>query len=187
MKAFISGKTCCVEQHQNAELLLNNIGIDPFNPLSIISQNNLIDRIKSLLECDAILLLDGWLENQDSRIEKEIAQEKGKIILFESKIIDHNKQIEKVKDAIYEVIGLRYDQYVTKNRMRDTFYARMIIVNYCLKVQNMTLEEIGKIINRDYSTVIHCKKTYQNEIVYNKKFRSMVNKIDKILNKNVLY
>lgn len=197
MRTYISGKISGLPyeeveaKFQEAEDLLMMLDMEAVNPLKnglkrdSSWENHMVRDIEILLTCDAILLLEDWLASKGARIEKNLAEEAGLMIFFESNITDSNKQLQKIKDAIQNVTGLRFEEYTTASRERNTFFARMIIINYCRLKEKMSLPEIARLVHRDHTTVMHCLKTYKDEVKYNFTFREIVRKVDNILSKSV--
>lgn len=192
-KTYISGKVQGIpienieEKFRNAEKYLLKIGMTPINPInngldfSNTEKDHLITDLPLLLGSNSIFILDNWFDSKQSRIELKIAHEFGITVMYESAILKNMIKTEKIKEAIFDVLGLRFDQYTTNSRERHFFYARMIFINYCREVQDITLEEIGIMLNRDHSTVLHGIKTFKNEIQYNADFREDCRKINEIL------
>lgn len=192
-KAYISGKSESVnfehveKKFEIAETFLINIGMVPINPIKNgLSKNStknqhLLKDIELLLNSNTLFVLDNWLDSKQSRIEMKIAKELGIPIIFESNTYRNVSKIEKLKEAIFEVMGLTFDQYTTNSRMQKFFYARMIMINYCREQEDMSLQKIAFLINRDHTTVMHGLKTFKNEIKYNLEFRETVEKINKIV------
>ena len=194
-KTYISGKTSGVpvefvqKKFEIAENYLLSLGMEPVNPLKNgLSENHtkkqhLLKDIGLLLSSNSIFILDNWIDSKQSRIEKKIAEEYGLTIMFESNSSLKLAIIENLKDAINEVMGLKFEDYTTKSRSQRLFYARMIVIYYCRERENMTVHEIANLINRDHTTVLHGIKTYKNEIKYNHDFREKVSRINLILTK----
>jgi hypothetical protein len=196
-KTYISGKTSGIpiehvqQKFDIAESFLISIGMVPINPIKNgltekhSKKQHLIKDIQMLLNSNTIFVLDNWIDSKQSRIEIKIAEEYGIPIMFESNACKNIGKIEKLKDAITHVMGLKFDDLITKSRTKETFFARMIIINYCRETEKMSLYEIGQIVNRDHTTVMHGIKTYRNEIKYNSGFRDIVSKIDSVLTRCV--
>ncbi|WGU70656.1 DUF4406 domain-containing protein [Capnocytophaga canimorsus] len=96
MKIYISGKISGLDIEQakrnfdNAEQLISAIGLTPVNPfkngltLSHSWEQHLLKDIENLMACDGILMLENWLDSKGARIENNIANEMGKVVLYES-------------------------------------------------------------------------------------------------------
>ncbi|MDO4728392.1 MAG: DUF4406 domain-containing protein [Bacteroidota bacterium] len=196
MKIYISGKISGldIEQAQknfdNAEQLISAIGLTPVNPLKNgltlphSWEQHLLKDIENLMDCDGILMLENWLDSKGARIENNIANEMGKVVLYESFYTRDQKgaNIIKIQKAISEVINLKPQQYISEIRRREYFYARMIFIWHC-KQAKMTVTEIAKSIRREHTTVLYCLKKYEEEKKYNKNFREIALKIEEILNR----
>ncbi len=198
MKTYISGKISGLDYEEvkikfaNAAQLLSDIGMEPVSPLdngleySASWEDHLLADIEKLLTCDAILMLHDWTDSRGARIEKTIAEEKGIMILFESNITDTKSNLQIIKDAIQDVTGMRFDQYIAPGKERSAFYARMILIHHCRFVQKMDLPDIARLVNRDHSTVSYSLKSYRREVDYNIAFRKMVRKVNNFVNQCVL-
>lgn len=197
MRTYISGKISGLlyeeveAKFQAAEDLLMCLDMEAINPLKnglergSSWENHIVRDIEIMLSCDAVLLLEDWVHSKGARIEKTVAEEAGLMIFFESNMVDTNRQLQHIKDAIQDVTGLKFDEYTTSSRERSAFFARMIIINYCRSTEKMSLHEIARLVHRDHTTVMHCIKTYKDEVKYNSVFREIVRKVDKIMSKSV--
>lgn len=125
------------------------------------------------------------VNNKIERAVKENGNRTGKDVLFESNIIilnDEYKAILRIQNAIHEVTGLRFNQYITKSRKRDGVFARMIFVYHCRK-RKMKLTQIAKYVRRDHSSMLHLLRKYDDDFKYNPQFRDMATRVNNILNK----
>lgn len=193
-KAYISGKNTGIaiehveKKFQIAESFLKSIGMVPVNPInngldeSHSKQEHLLKDIELLLSSDTIFILENWSDSKQSRIEIKIAEEYGMQIMFESSVYKSVGKIEKLKTAIFEVMGLKFEDFTKMSRKKEFFYARMIFINHCRFYENMNLHKIGELVNRDHTTVMHGIKTYKNDIKYNTEFREIMDQINKKLN-----
>jgi chromosomal replication initiation ATPase DnaA len=77
---------------------------------------------------------------------------------------------------------MRFDQYITKSRKRDGFFARMLFVYHCRKCK-MKLMQIAKFVHRDHSSMLHLLNKYDDEVKFNPYFRGLADKVQDILNK----
>ena len=193
MKIYISGKITGLPlseieaKFQQAEWLLEDLGLEAINPLKNGLdfyddwKKHLVVDIENLLSCDAIYMLDNWVDSKGARIEKSIADETGMDVWFESRVIKNQKVVLKIQNAIHEVAGLRFSECITKNRRRDGFFARMIFVYHCNK-QNMIPVDIAQYIHRHRTDVYHYLKKYDNEVKYSPYFRNIATNVDERLN-----
>lgn len=195
-KAYISGKVVGIpienieKKFKNAEKYLVSIGMVPINPIKNgLTENHtehehLITDLPMLLGSNSIFILDNWFDSKQSRIELKIAQEYGISVIYESATLKTLIKTEKIKEAIHDVLGFRFEHYCTSCRDRPLFFARMIFINHCYEHQGLNLVEIGRLLNnRGHATILHNLKTFKNEIRFNAEFLENVNKINEILSK----
>lgn len=194
MKIYLSGKITGLpiqearEKFADAQALLEEIGFEAVNPTEKGLSNELpweqcmVKDIESLLSCDAIFMMDDWMESKGAQIEYDIANRLGKDIWFESKIRHENKEALRIQNAIHEVTGMKFTEYITKSRKRDGFYARMIFVYHCRR-NKMKLKQIAQFVRRDHSSLLHLLNKYEDDFKYNPQFRDLATRVDDILNK----
>lgn len=192
MKIYISGKITGLpieevrQRFSDAATLLDAIGFDVVNPLdngideSADWKEHMVADIKMLLDCDAIYMMDNWMQSRGASIEYDIANRLNMAVWFESKIQSENKNVLRIQNAIHEVTGLRFNQYVTKCRKREHFYARMLFVYHCRKLK-MTLTQIARHIHRDHSSMLHFLRKYDDDFNYNPQFRELAEKVNQLL------
>jgi len=197
MRVFISGCTEPPDENtrsafQKAESDLFKLYYTPVNPFSI-NPGTLVSwpvLLEILSGCDAIFLLRGWMESDQSRLEKYYCEVTGKPILFQSKIEkDHylsskiQSQVTIIKEAIQEVSGLAFDDYRDGPRNDPGFFARMIFVMEC-KRAGISPQMIKSFINRKRTTILHYIAKYPDECKYNPTFREMAGMVrDKLKSK----
>lgn len=194
MKIYIAGKISGLpydevrERFNGAEDLLTKLGFEVLNPVkNCLDQDtswngHLCRGIELLLPCDAIYMMDNWVDSTGASIEYDIATRMNKDIWFESNVVHKDLVVLRIQNAIHEVTGLKFNQYVTKSRKRDGFYARMIFVYHC-RMHKMKLTKIAEYVHRDHSTMLHLLKKYQDDFKYNPQFRDIAMKVNNILNK----
>ena len=195
MKIYISGKISGLPydvvqtRFNDAESLLAEIGFEVVNPLknglAVDSTWNehLCKDIAMLLPCDAIYMMDNWVDSLGASIEYDIAFRMGKDIWFESNVVRDDMRVLRIQNAIHEVMGMRFNEYVTKSRKRDGVFARMIFVHHCRRQYKMKLTKIAKYVHRDHSSLLHLLKKYNDDFKYNPQFRELATQVDNILNK----
>lgn len=195
MRIYISGKISGlpykeVEQRfEDAEALLTELGFEVINPLKngLAAHEEWIKHlckdIELLHSCDAIYMMDNWVTSTGADIEHYIAVRTKKDILYESIVrTKDDEAILRIQNAIHEVTGLRFNQYITKSRKRDGVFARMIFVYHCRK-RKMKLTQIAKYVRRDHSSMLHLLRKYDDDFKYNPQFRDMATRVNNILNK----
>ena len=89
---------------------------------------------------------------------------------------------DKVVKAVEKYTEITLESIVLKSRLAKYTRPRHIL-NYLLVVEtNLTLSEVGKITKRDHTSVIHSKKTIENELSYDKNLQNIISKIRESIN-----
>ncbi len=194
MKIYISGKITGLPfkevkaKFQAVQDFLEELDFEVVNPINNgltekdTWEQHMVKDIELLLPCDAIYMFDNWTDSVGAGIEYDIAMRTGKDIWFESKFVRNQYSVLKIQNAIHEVTGMKFSEYITKSRKRDGFFARMIFVYHC-RQERMKLTNIAKYVHRDHSSMLYLLKKYEDEMKYNPMFRELAQKVDKILNK----
>lgn len=193
MKIYISGKITGLplketrERFADAQALLDGIGFEAVNPMkkslpaNATWEQHMVKDIELLFKCDAIYMMDNWIYSRGALIEYDIAKRLGLDIWFESNVRRDNDIVTRVQNAIHEVTGMQFNEYTTKSRKRDGFFARMLFVYHCRR-NKMKLTQIAKYVHRDHSSMLHLLKKYEDDFKYNPQFREMATRVNNILN-----
>lgn len=197
MKIYISGKigdmldpaerNMAIEKFNNAKELLNEIGnfesVTPFDN-GMPTERNLgtFSLYRNMDNFDGIFLLNDWQSDESAYHEFVDANRKNKFVLYQSEVMQTSQTVMRIKTAIQEATGMRFEQYVTKSRKRDGFFARMLFVFHCRK-HKMKLTEIAKYVHRDHSSMLHLLNKYEDEVKFNPYFRGLAERVQSILNK----
>lgn len=196
MKIYISGKITGLDyadvetKFQDAQNLLSDIGFEVVNPLNNgltkehSWEQHMVKDFELLLPCDAIYMMDNWQDSTGARIEHRTAFEMNKDIWFESNVVSLEKTVLRIQNAVHEATGMKFNEYTTKSRKRDGFFARMLFVYHCRR-NRMKLVEIAKYVHRDHSSMLHLLKKYEDEKKFNPNFRVLAEKVESILNKTI--
>lgn len=196
MKIYISGKITGLDyadvesKFQDAQDLLSDIGFEVVNPLNNgltkehSWEQHMVKDFELLLPCDAIYMMDNWQDSTGARIEYQTASEMNKDVWFESNIVSLEKIVLRIQNAVHEATGMKFNEYTTKSRKRDGFFARMLFVYHCRR-NRMKLVEIAKYVHRDHSSMLHLLKKYDDEKKFNPNFRVLAEKVESILNKTI--
>lgn len=73
---------------------------------------------------------------------------------------------DRIIKSVRYVTGVDMREIKSKSRIKHITEARHLL-NYCLrKYTYMTTKEVGKVTNRDHSTVLHSGKVIQNDVFY---------------------
>lgn len=97
-----------------------------------------------------------------------------------SNLKSEERIVTRIQQAIYEVTGMKPDEYTGKSRKRDLFYIRMIFVYYCYR-EGMKISDIAKYVNRDRTTLIYLPKKFEDEKKYNDEFRDLAQRVENVL------
>ena len=193
MKIYVSGKISGLPyedvktRFDDCQELLESIGFEVINPITMglrqeaTWEQHMVKDIELLLSCDAIYMMDNWMDSTGAGIEYDIAMRTGKDIWFESNIVRDNAKVMRIQNAIHEVTGLKFSDYITKSRKRDGFYARMIFVYHC-RAMKMKLTKIAKYVHRDHSSMLHLLRKYEDDFRFNVQFRELATRVNNILN-----
>ena len=194
MRIYISGKISGLPlddvkvRFADAKSFLDEIGFEAVNPLEkglpddAPWEQHMVKDIELLLSCDAIYMMDNWMDSTGAGIEYDIAMRTGKDIWFESAFARDNRNVMRIQNAIHEVMGMKFSDYIGKSRKRDGFYARMIFVHHC-RAMKMKLTKIAQYVHRDHSSMLHILKKYGDDMRFNPQFRELAMKVNDILNK----
>ena len=193
MRIYVSGKISGLPyedvktRFDDCQELLESIGFEVINPITMglrqeaTWEQHMVKDIELLLSCDAIYMMDNWMDSTGAGIEYDIAMRTGKDIWFESNIVRDNAKVMRIQNAIHEVTGLKFSDYITKSRKRDGFYARMIFVYHC-RAMKMKLTKIAKYVHRDHSSMLHLLRKYEDDFRFNVQFRELATRVNNILN-----
>jgi len=76
-------------------------------------------------------------------------------------------------------LGYTFEEINNSNRQRYNVYRRVIIANYINGAYpNLTLQEIGNLMNKNHATIIHYLKSYNQLLLY-KDFKIMDDLVNK--------
>lgn len=191
VRIYISGKvtglpvTDARRKFADVRDFLESIGFEVVNPMEdglpddAAWEQHMVKDIEMLFTCDAIYLMSDWVESKGASIEHDIAKRMGLMVFFESEV----RVFARIADAIRDVTGLSLREYSTRSRKRNVIYARMLFVHHC-RQSGMTLSNIAEHINRNHSSVLHMLSAYDNDVVFNPKFKRMAEKVSELLGKN---
>ena len=95
---------------------------------------------------------------------------------------DREKKVSSIINAVEEFTDVKISEIVMRSRIVKFSKPRHIL-NYLLATETkLTLTEIGKITKRDHTSVIHSKKTIENELSYDKNLQILITKIKQKIN-----
>ena len=130
-----------------------------------------------LMGCDTIYLLTGWDNSRGATLEKNFAELTKKKIIYEAA-----PAYSEIKQAITEVMGVSFADITGSCKELQLVYARKIFTQLTREA-GLTVQAIGKLIQRSHATVIYYLRTYENDYNYTPEFRSIANKVKDYLKK----
>lgn len=115
-----------------------------------------------------------------SEITVELAQEVLQKLIQERKreiTIDH------IQSSVCDYFDLTINELHSKSRKREIVQARQIAMYFAKKLTKHSLTTIGsKIGNKDHATVLHANRTVKNLMDTDKRFKSHVYEIERLMN-----
>ncbi len=92
--------------------------------------------------------------------------------------------VDKIFAAVYKKYNIKRDEIVSSKRTKEIANARHITVYIIRQVTDMSLPNIGKIIERDHSTVISSLDTIEKRMAQNPVFRTEMEEMVKEIKGN---
>lgn len=84
---------------------------------------------------------------------------------------------DKIIQTVCKIWSVSLDDVCGRCRKRELVFARMTIANFLREYTPLSTTEVGALISRNHSTVIHYIKTYKDEFRFNKDFRNFAESI----------
>jgi len=110
------------------------------------------------------------LIEQKNQYEKLINDLRREILRPKIDITQTSAKWADVMRAVCQIYNITPDDIYSKNRTQHILYARHTFNYICRRTLRMSLESIGRIINRDHSTIIHSVRQTQDLIEYDRNF-----------------
>ena len=186
MRAYISGKISGLPTGEvygkfaKAEKLLIERGYEPVSPLDnglpydFPWEVHIAVNTVTLMGCDAIYLLRDWIFSEGAMLEKKVAEQAGKKIIYQENTPNIN-----VVQAIADVMDISFTEIESKdNRHRKYVYARMIFSHHCNLRGDCRLKDIARIVNRSHCSIIYYLRKYDEEMRFNPKFRELAARVE---------
>ena len=89
--------------------------------------------------------------------------------------------IDKIIQTVCRKWNVNLEDICGRSRKQEIVYPRMVIACFLRQHTALSTTEIGRLINRDHSTIIHYLKTYDSEFRFNKEFRNFAESIKREL------
>lgn len=175
MRVYISGNgdvpTEKTEQmfFEAEQRLKENPNYEVFNSYELgftgkLENEDAKDWFELIWSCDAIYLLDGWLDSAHSISERELMRKMGKAIMYEKELPIYAKfdKTKKIRDLIHSELGYSFESYRAKGRNDERFFPRVLFTHYCFEWLGLKKCEIAPILNQNNCNVIHSLKKYDD-------------------------
>ncbi len=94
--------------------------------------------------------------------------------------------IENLYDAIFNATGITREQIESPIRKREITIPRQIFCCFVRLETEMSLKQVGMLVNRDHATVIHSKNVLKDLYPTNRSYRTIVNDIALQLNNDTI-
>ena len=187
-RVYISGRISglpyseAFDKFQKIETTLRRKGYDVVNPLkngldiSEPWETHIALDIINLLGCDSVYMMPDFSESRGALLEYNIAKLTGKTIIYGEK-----PRFLDIKQAIYVVFGITFEEIISQSKERPLVYARMIFSRLCIE-EGLKLVKVGEILHRNHSTIVYYLKNYNIDIVYNEDFKTKCQAVRDYLN-----
>ena len=110
------------------------------------------------------------LIEQKNQYEKLIHDLRSEILRPKIDITQNTAKWTDAMRAVCQIYNITPDDIYSKNRTQHILYARHTFNHICRRTLRMSLESIGRIINRDHSTIIHSVRQTNDLIEYDRQF-----------------
>jgi chromosomal replication initiation ATPase DnaA len=93
-------------------------------------------------------------------------------------------RFEQVIKTVCEVMKVDRYKILTPNRSKELVFARNMCYHIFRRYFSLTLKEIGRVFERDHTTVIHGITTFQNDVDFMKVYKSQYEQVKQDLGLN---
>lgn len=196
MKVFISGPSidrleALMDNYLRAEKLLLDLGHKPVNIFNINPNIffSLPLRMEILSSCNGILLLEGWIQSPESRLEKYYCENNDREILFPSRLecsqtknAGLDEKVCRIKEVIHQATGLSFDEYKGGTRGTNKAYYARLLFSHFSNTLGLSPRETILYLERDLTTILHHLSKYKGEYKFNPMFKGLADKVEDYLN-----
>lgn len=188
MKLYLSGPVSnndfALHQFEKAEKKYAKANHDIINPLKLNPtgtdwQLAMRKDIQYLMQCDGIIMLNGWERSRGAILEHMIALSLDMMVIYDQENINYDYS-GIIAAAIMQVCGITFEQMKSASRLREYVDARRIFFFMLRRYTNMSIMRIGSFLHRDHCTVIHHIKSSKALADTDSNFREKLNKVNEI-------
>jgi chromosomal replication initiation ATPase DnaA len=122
-----------------------------------------------------------FIIEQKNHYEKIISQLRREILKPKIDIRLNTAQWCDVMRIICQLCDITPDDIYSNTRVQNIVYARHLFSYLCRKELRLSLQTIGRIINRDHSSIINAVRKAQDLIDYDKQYRQLYKQTIKLL------
>jgi hypothetical protein len=190
MKAYlsgpISGNPLSQRIFEMAEEKYAKMGYKVINPHRVCSpgadwhtcmRNDIIE----LMQCNTIIMLDGWKHSRGALLEHYIALNLDMQIIYDcDEIVPDYSGI--IAASIFEATGCTFKQLKSLSRKREYVDARKLFFYFMKANTKLSLNGIGSYIGRKHSDVVHGLKSCRALLETDKVFREKFEKVQQLIN-----
>lgn len=137
--------------------------------------------IRTLIDCDGILMLSDWQQDEAADIEHTIAKKLRKALLYEEPVRGLWSMVNIVEAAVQKVLDISFASIANRKRTRLLCIAREIFCHH-LCAMGASKAEIGQVLRRSVNTVEYYLAQYHAERKYNRDFREAAEAVEALLN-----
>lgn len=137
--------------------------------------------IRTLIDCDGILMLSDWQQDEAADIEHTIAKKLRKALLYEEPVRGLWAMVNIVEAAVQKVLDISFASIANRKRTRLLCIAREIFCHH-LCTMGASKAEIGQVLRRSVNTVEYYLAQYHGERKYNRDFREAADAVEALLN-----
>lgn len=93
-------------------------------------------------------------------------------------LIDENRVLK----VVSEVTNIPIKKIKSETRVKSISLARHLFVGICFEWKiNVTLEQLGRMLNRDHSTIINSRKVYNDLLFSDRNFEKLTQTVNRLL------
>jgi len=190
MKAYlsgpISGSPLSYKTFEAAEEKYANLGYEIINPHKICPPNAdwhtcMRTDIVELMQCNTIIMLDGWKQSRGAILEHYLALNLNMQIIYDNnEVIPDYSGI--IAASIFEATGCTFQELKSSTRIRDYVDARRLFCYFMRQYTTLSLRSIGSFILRSHSDVVHSINSCRALIESDKGMREKFEKVQQLIN-----
>ena len=133
---------------------------------------------KLLDDFQGIHLIGDWVESDFADLVRQYAFRHNKDIWTDGK-----RTLNRIVTSVFQVTKIPFTQYSSPDRNKEYNFARMIFAKQCVEELNLTTRQIGALLGRDHTTILHALSNYTSEYDYNRQFKKMADEVKDLVSR----